>query len=128
MPIIGLKTSHSSLRSSGYDQQYDQIPFEMVDEHQSIRSRNVHSPTDPKTFLYTDASHFGWGAHLEPMSLSFRGSWSEDQSQLHINMLEIMAIRFALINKRQKDCLWKHRTHYRSENGSLGFIETLHKQ
>ena len=31
-------------------------------------------------------------------------------------------------NKRQKDCLWKQRTHYRSENGSLGFIETLHKQ
>ena len=31
-------------------------------------------------------------------------------------------------NKRQKDGLWKQRTHYRSENGSLGFIETLHKQ
>ena len=31
-------------------------------------------------------------------------------------------------NKRQKDCLWKQRTHCRSENGSLGFIETLHKQ
>ena len=32
------------------------------------------------------------------------------------------------INKRQKDCLWKQRTHYRLENGSLSFIETLHKQ
>ena len=31
-------------------------------------------------------------------------------------------------NKRQKDCLWKQRTHYGSENGSLDFIETLHKQ
>ena len=31
-------------------------------------------------------------------------------------------------NKRQKDCLWKQRTHYGLENGSLGFIETLHKQ
>ena len=30
------------------------------------------------------------------MSLSFHSRWSEDQSQLHINMLEIMAIRFAL--------------------------------
>ena len=30
--------------------------------------------------------------------------------------------------KRQKDCIWKQRTHYRLENGSLGFIETLHKQ
>ena len=26
-------------------------------------------------------------------------------------------------NKRQKDCLWKERTHYGPENGSLGFIE-----
>ena len=25
----------------------------------------IHPP-DPKFFLYTDASHFGWGAHLEP--------------------------------------------------------------
>ena len=42
------------------------------------------------------ASHFGWGAHLEPMRLSFHGHWLEDQSQLHINMLEMMAIRLAL--------------------------------
>ena len=54
-------------------------------------------PTDPSVFLYTDASHFRWGAHLEPMSLSFHGRWSKDQSQLHINMLEIMAILFVLI-------------------------------
>ena len=31
-------------------------------------------------------------------------------------------------NKRKKDCLWKQRTQYRLENGSLGFIETLRKQ
>ena len=34
---------------------------------------------------------------------------------------------FKLFSKRQKDCLWKQRTLYRLENGSLGFIETLHK-
>ena len=32
------------------------------------------------------------------------------------------------LNKHQKDCLWKQRTQYGLENGSLGFIETLHKQ
>ena len=53
-------------------------------------------PPDPKFFLYTDASHFGWGAHLEPTTLSFHGRRTEDQSQLHINMLEMMAIRLAL--------------------------------
>ena len=55
----------------------------------------IHPP-DPEFFLYTDASHFGWGAHLEPTALSFHGRWTEDQSQLHINMLEMMAIRLAL--------------------------------
>ena len=73
----------------------------MVDEHQSLRSSQLQGvpihPPDPKTFLYTNASHYGWGAHLELMSLSFHDSWSEDQSQLHINLLEIMAIRFVLI-------------------------------
>ena len=94
MPVVGLEASYSPIRSSGYDQQYDQISFEMMDGHQSLRSRNPHSPSNVS--LYTDASHFGWGAHLEPMSLSFHGRWSEDQSKLHINELEIMAIRFAL--------------------------------
>ena len=31
------------------------------------------------------------------------------------------------LNKRQKDCLW-NKEHTTEENGSLGFIETLHKQ
>ena len=55
----------------------------------------IHPP-DPKFFLYTDACHFGWGAHLEPTALFFHGCWTEDQSQLHINMLEMMAIHLAL--------------------------------
>ena len=46
----------------------------------------------------TDASHYGSGAHLELMRLSIHGRWMEDQSQLLINMLEMMAICFALID------------------------------
>ena len=56
---------------------------------------SIHPP-DPKFFLNTDASHYGWGAHLEPTTLSFHGRWTENQYQLHINMLEMMAIRLAL--------------------------------
>ena len=36
------------------------------------------------------------GNILEPMRLSFHGCWMEDQSQLLINMLEMMAIRLPL--------------------------------
>ena len=56
---------------------------------------SIHPP-DPEFFLYMDARHYGWGAHLEPTTLSFHGHWTENQSQLHINMLEMMAIRLAL--------------------------------
>ena len=35
----------------------------------------------------------------------------------------IFAGVYKSINKRQKYCLWKQRTHYRLENGSLSFIE-----
>lgn len=66
-----------------------------TDPKRFVQGTSIHPP-DPTSFLFTDASHYGWGAHLEPMSLSFHGRWTEDQSQLHINILEIMAIRFAL--------------------------------
>ena len=66
-----------------------------IDTNRFIQGMPIHPP-DPNAFLFTDASYYGWGAHLEPMRLSFHGRWSEDQSQLRINMLEIMAIRFAL--------------------------------
>ena len=36
---------------------------------------SIH-PSDPNIFLFTDASHYGWGAHLEPMRLSFHGRWT----------------------------------------------------
>ena len=58
--------------------------------------RTVLHPPDPNAFLFKDTSHYGWEAHLEPMRLSFHGGWTEDQSQLLINILEVMAIRFAL--------------------------------
>ena len=66
-----------------------------MDTNRFVQRMPIHPP-DPNAFHYTDVSHYGWGAHLELMSLSFHGRWSEDQSQLHISMLETMAIRFAL--------------------------------
>ena len=69
----------------------------MVDEYQSLCSRYAHSPSRPQDIPLYGCQSFLLGAHLEPMSLSFHGLWLEDQSQLHINMLEMMAIRFTLI-------------------------------
>ena len=50
----------------------------------------------PSHTIYTDASLSGWGAHREPEGLLFHGLWTEDQSRLHINVLEMKAIFLSL--------------------------------
>ena len=35
-----------------------------------VQGMSIHPP-DPKTFLYTDASHYGWGAHTDESILSW---------------------------------------------------------
>ena len=60
--------------------------------HQGIRLR-----IDPPSHtIFTDASLSGWGAHVEPEGLMFHGVWTEDQSRLHINVLEMKAIFLSL--------------------------------
>ena len=48
----------------------------------------------PEVTVVTDASLLGWGGHLEEAEI--RGLWSPAESQLHINLLELRAIRLAL--------------------------------
>ena len=50
----------------------------------------------PSHTIFTDASLLGWGAHVEPEGLLFHGLWTEDQSRLHINVLEMKAIFLSL--------------------------------
>ena len=64
-------------------------------------------PVQETHTLFTDTSDLGWGAHLEPEGLLFHGVWTNDQSQLHINVLEMMAISMAL--KRAHHVI--HNTH-----------------
>ena len=47
-----------------------------MDTNGFVQGTFIHPP-DPNPFLFTDASHYGWGAHLEPMRLSFHGRWTE---------------------------------------------------
>ena len=52
--------------------------------------------------IFTDASLSGWGAHVEPDGLLFHGVWTEDQSRLHINVLEMKAIFLSLSQAAHK--------------------------
>ncbi len=45
--------------------------------------------------LFTDASESGWGAHMDTLQAS--GLWSAREAMLHINQLEMIAVRNALL-------------------------------
>ena len=49
----------------------------------------------PQHTIYADASKMGWGAHMGSTTMS--GTWSESEKTLHINALELLAIRNALL-------------------------------
>ena len=48
----------------------------------------------PTVSIVTDASNNGWGAHMDAVSTA--GTWSPSEKQLHINVLELLAVRRAL--------------------------------
>ena len=65
------------------------------------------------TDIYTDASLYGWGAHTD--SLESNGVWNNAERCCHINVLEMMAVRNALVSFDQirgeidmhlKHCHW----------------------
>ena len=58
-----------------------------------LRGQPLH-PLSHALQLFTDASNEGWGAHLGDSTA--RGVWSEVESQLHINFLELKAVFLAL--------------------------------
>ena len=52
----------------------------------------ISAPPDLR--LFTDASTVGWGAHLDDLQTS--GLWSLNESQLHINNLELLTVLLSL--------------------------------
>ena len=64
----------------------------------------LHLP-DPSLFFFTDASLKGWGASWKDHQIS--GPWSTQDSQRHINWLELEAVRLALLRWGSQ---WKHQT------------------
>ena len=66
--------------------------FHTVSENQGV----PRATQEPQLFLYTDASPYGWGAHLEPSGTMIKGEWSLEQRSLHINNLEMIAVHLAL--------------------------------
>ena len=70
-----------------------------------LQDKNVSTgssllPFETQTELFVDASLQGWGAHL--LDQTAAGVWSDEQADLHINVLEFTAIVLAIRH-------WQHR-------------------
>ena len=50
--------------------------------------------SDPDIDIYVDASNAGWGSYCEGSVAN--GRWSDEESKWHINVLEMLAIQYAL--------------------------------
>ncbi|XP_013777361.1 uridine-cytidine kinase-like 1, partial [Limulus polyphemus] len=51
-------------------------------------------PPPPNIHLFTDAFFQGWGAYLQGQE--FQGIWTEDESTFHINILNLLAVHWAM--------------------------------
>ena len=69
-----------------------------------LKGEPLHLP-EPNLFFFTDASLTGWGASWQDRYLS--GQWSCQDSNQHINWLELEAIRLAVL---QWGPLWINQT------------------
>ena len=64
-----------------------------LNERNILRGQPLH-PLQHALQMFTDASNEGWGAHLGDSTA--RGVWSDTESLLHINLLELKAVFLAL--------------------------------
>ena len=64
-----------------------------LDKTNVLKGQPLH-PLQHALQIFTDASNEGWGAHLGGSTA--RGVWSESESRLHINFLELKAVLLAL--------------------------------
>ena len=87
----------------------------------STEPYGIH-PHVHNTLVFTDAFQKGWGAHLNDVVLS--GLWSNKESQLHINVLELKAVFLAL--KGLKEHLECQRVLICSDNSTV--VSYLNKE
>ena len=56
-----------------------------------VQKKNDESPT---VTLYRDAQNLGWGVHIKDQSIG--GNWTVNGGKYHINIEEMVAVKFAL--------------------------------
>jgi hypothetical protein len=66
--------------------------LEILGVRDSSQSGGVVTSTPPKLSMFTNSSNFGWGAHVNEVDLSTKGTWAQEESKMSINILELKAV------------------------------------
>ena len=61
-----------------------------------FQHRNIQHGS-PNTVLFTDASKLGWGAKIQDGRCT-NGIWTASEAAMHINILELLAVKFSLMS------------------------------
>jgi len=78
----------------------------------------------PDLIILTDASLKGWGCHIEATQVTTGGRWSEAESKLHINVLELMAV----LNSLQSCATQKATSHIRIMTDNTTTMQCINNQ
>jgi hypothetical protein len=52
--------------------------------------------------MFTNASNFGWGAHVNEVDLTTKGTWSQVESKISINILGLKAVLLGVKHFRNR--------------------------
>ena len=79
--------------------------------------KQIRLSSNPDLVIETDASKTGWGAVCLTQNLRMGGPWNPSEKKLHINVLELKAVQFAI------QSLTKHKqnihVHIKSDNTTV---------
>jgi ribonuclease HI len=67
--------------------------------------------------MFTDASNFGWGAHVNEVELTSKDTWSPEESKMLIDILELKAVLLGV--KHFRNQLKNQRVSLFSDNSTV---------
>ena len=94
--IISLKASKGNFETKMLLSGESREELQWWIQNVKLAYRNLqHGP--PNVVIFTDASAIGWGAKLEG-GMRTQGIWSASEAAMHINILEMLAVKLSLMS------------------------------
>ena len=93
------KEYHLTLNSHNFDAEMSLSQASLTEvqwwsDNILLSYKHIRHPA-PNVVIHTDASSVGWGAKIDEATQT-AGIWSQFESAMHTNILELLAVKFAL--------------------------------